>query len=200
MQHRRARGDIAGERRYGILRDARQVNHRHYVALRCFGRESATQGLLLGGAELTLLQADEEQLEALITETPASLFSVASNIQTTQPSCEQWWCIDVLVDHLLMAREMATWSVMAAQIMTGVDEDVIVAMDRCGITELRRIAENCSVAVKWPAKELRRTMGMIAHERVLEEDRIPNASLMIACNVARMASRPKASGVVRRLS
>jgi hypothetical protein len=158
------------------------------------------QGLLRGGAELALLQADEGQLDALIAETPASLFSVASNIQTSQPSSEKWWCTDVLVDHLLMAREMAAWSVMAAQIMTGVEEDIIVAMERCGITELRRIAETCSVEVKWPAKEIRRTMGMIAHERVFEVDRMPNASLMIACNVARMAARPNAPVIGRWMS
>lgn len=200
MQHRRATGHIAGQRRDGILRDARQINIRHCAALRRFGRDADSQGLLRGGAELALLQADEGQLDALIAETPASLFSVASNIQTSQPSSEKWWCTDVLVDHLLMAREMAAWSVMAAQIMTGVEEDILVAMERCGITELRRIAETCSVEVKWPAKEIRRTMGMIAHERVFEVDRMPNASLMIACNVARMAARPNAPIIGRWMS
>lgn len=199
MHHRRATGHTAGSRRDGILRDARQINLRHCAALRRFSREFETGSLIRGGAELALLQADPMHLDALIAETPASLFSVSGNLQSSQPSSEQWWCTDVLVDHLLMAREMGAWSVMAAQIMTGVDEEIIEAMDRCGVTELRRIAEGCSVEVKWPAKDIRRTMGMIAHERISDADRMPNASLMIACNVARMASRPSAPVIGRRM-
>lgn len=199
MQHRRATGHSAGARRDGILRDARQINIKHCAVLRRFGREIDPEILIRGSAEQALLQADQAQLDALIAETPASLFSVSRTLQSSQPSSEKWWCTDVLIDHLLMAREMAAWSVMAAQIMTGVEEEIIVTMDRCGVTELRRIAEVCSVDVKWPAKDIRRTMGMIAHERVGDCEKMPNASLMIACNVARMATRPSAQVVGRRV-
>jgi hypothetical protein len=177
----RIRNDVHG--------NARQINTQHCLALRRFGTCSETRSLVRDPALRLLTDSTEKQLNALLDETTTSLFSVTHNKATSQSEAEQWWCLDALVDQLLIAREMAHWSEVAAQIMTGVDERVLMDIMDCGVARLRTLAKGYSVNVRWTSKEIRRTMGMVMLDVESDNSRPANAGLLIACNVARIASR-----------
>ena len=167
--------------------DVCYLNKQHCAALRRLSL-SQQNDHRLPPAESVILNGREADVKTLLDHAPACLFGVS--IQQGTTSMNSWWNMDDLVDQLLAAKEIARWSPKCAYIMTGVEESVITALGNGGATKAREIALHSQVFVRWRAKDVRRTMGILSLKGDLRSTRQSNARLLMACSVIRVTSKP----------
>lgn len=182
------RSEFESQKRVTSTRsDVSYLNKQHCAALRRLSL-SQQNDYRLPPAESVILNGRETDVKTLLDHAPACLFGVST--QQGKTNMNPWWDMDDLVDQLLAAKEIARWSSKCAYIMTGVEQNVITALSNGGATKAREVASHSQVFVRWRAKDVRRTMGMLSLQGDLRTTRHSNARLLMACSIIRVTSKP----------